>query len=204
MFHCFFCAMSARMHIQKDMYSTKNNLSTASTIIIVSLTLTHCHTFSHTQSHNYWNIFGIFCNVKYILQTAKPTKINVHVLASRACGYYTYFYMLQQWPNVNKVTLLGPPSMWVDTFSSLKGLRGSWTQVRVVLKWGYTIDYQKRREKKNRCYFVRFLVLLCFMTLSYNQIIYLDYVILCKKKNQFMYFSIKGSHKSEDKLTQAR
>ena len=62
----------------------------------------------------------------------------------------------------------------------------------------------KKKGKKNRCYFVRFLVLLCFMTLSYNQIIYLDYVILCKKKNQFMYFSIKGSHKSEDKLTQAR
>ena len=132
MFHCFFCAMSARMHIQKDMYSTKNNLSTASTIIIVSLTLTHCHTFSHTQSHNYWNIFGIFCNVKYILQTAKPTKINVHVLASRACGYYTYFYMLQQWPNVNKVTLLGPlPTRELILFQALK----TWGVHEPKFKW---------------------------------------------------------------------
>ena len=43
---------------------------------------------------------------------------------------------------------------------------------------------KKKGKKKNRCYFVRFLVLLCFMTLSYNQIIYLDYVILCYKKRE--------------------
>ena len=178
MFHCFFCAMSARMHIQKDMYSTKNNLSTASTIIIVSLTLTHCHTFSHTQSHNYWNIFGIFCNVKYILQTAKPTKINVHVLASRACGYYTYFYMLQQWPNVNKVTLLGPlPTRELILFQALK----TWGVHEPKFKWfqcGVILLIVKKEGKKKRCYFVRLLLLVCFMTLSYNQIKYFDYVIL--------------------------
>lgn len=145
MFRCFFCAMCAVCTCTFKKIGSKNNLSAASTIIIASLSnpcwpacslprystarfrdfrsrswsLSFCATHSHKLKATIIETFLAFLAMSniYYKQPSHPKQMCTSQLGSRACRHYTYFYMLQQGPNVNKVTLSG--------LSSLKGLRGS-------------------------------------------------------------------------------
>lgn len=64
-------------------------------------------------------------------------QVSLHVHTYVQINYKRYKYIIYYWGTAAHVRRVG-------NSPSLKGLRGSWTQVQVVLGWVYTVDCQKK------------------------------------------------------------